>query len=127
MEPLSSLSHMAGAYKSLAFSSTELPRPSDAEAVARVMSVSVKSDANVAESVQPTREAIAEAAQQIQHFVSSMQRQFSFSKDETTGYIRVSVVDPQSGEVIRTLPSEEFIRIARTFEQLGSLLVNQKA
>jgi uncharacterized FlaG/YvyC family protein len=39
----------------------------------------------------------------------------------------VQLVDPASGEVIRTLPSEELLRIARTFEMLGSVMVNQKA
>jgi hypothetical protein len=39
----------------------------------------------------------------------------------------VQIVDPSSGEVIRTLPSEELLRLARTFETLGNVMVNQRA
>jgi flagellar protein FlaG len=63
----------------------------------------------------------------IQHFISSQQRSVRISKDESSGHMVVQLVDPASGEVIRTLPSEELLRIARTFEMLGSVMVNQKA
>ena len=56
-----------------------------------------------------------------------MERQVNVSKDPLTGYIAVQIVNPATGEVIRTLPSDELMRIARSFEQLGSVMVNQKA
>ena len=36
-------------------------------------------------------------------------------------------VDPDTGEVIRTLPSEELLRLARSFEMLGNKMVHQVA
>ena len=39
----------------------------------------------------------------------------------------VQLVDPSSGEVIRTLPSEELLRLSRTFEMLGNKMVDQTA
>jgi len=49
------------------------------------------------------------------------------SKDSVTGYIIVQLIDPATGQLIRTLPSDELLRIARSFEVLGSVMVNQRA
>ena len=48
-------------------------------------------------------------------------------RDGATGYIAVDVIDSQTGQLVRRLPGDEFLRIARTFEQRGSVLVNQRA
>ena len=40
---------------------------------------------------------------------------------------QIKIINPSSGEVIRTLPSEELLRIARSFDQLGNVMVDQKA
>ena len=37
------------------------------------------------------------------------------------------IIDPDTGEVIRTLPSEELLRLARSFEMLGNKMVHQVA
>jgi flagellar protein FlaG len=39
----------------------------------------------------------------------------------------VSVVDPESGEVIRQIPAEEVVAVARTLGQMQGLLINTKA
>lgn len=102
------------------------PVRSDAEVVAKAASTEIKPSA-VNEVTQPTREVVAKAAEQIQSFVQSMGRNLSFSVDSTTGYHIVRVTNPQTGEVVRQLPTEELIRIAQSFEQLNAALVHQKA
>jgi len=102
------------------------PVRSDAEVVAAVASAEIK-PSGVNESTQPTRDVVAQAAQQIQSFVQSMGRNLNFSVDSTTGYHVVRVSNPDTGETIRQLPSEELLRIAQSFERLGSALINQKA
>jgi flagellar protein FlaG len=102
------------------------PVRSDAEVVAIAASTEIKPSA-VNEVTQPTREVVAKAAEQIQDFVQSMGRNLSFSVDSTTGYHIVRVTNPQTGEVVRQLPTEELIRIAKSFEQLNAALVHQKA
>ncbi len=99
---------------------------SDAEIIAVVASAEIK-PSGVNETSQPTREVVAKAAQQIQSFVQSMGRNLNFSVDSTTGYHIVRVTNPETGETIRQLPSEELLRIAQSFEQLNAALVNQKA
>jgi len=98
----------------------------DAEAVAKVANVPLpKSD--VKASSQELKEAAETAIKDIQHFISSQASSVRISKDETSGHMIVQLVDPNSGEVIRTLPSEELLRLARSFEMLGNKMVHQVA
>ena len=127
MNPLSAAAgNVAGTYLSVATVPSPPPR-SDSELVENAASLQVKLETSVQEVTRPNREAVEVAAQQIQHFVQSMQRQVQVAKDNVTGYISVKIINPDTGEVIRTLPSDELLRIARSFEQLGSTMVNQKA
>jgi len=97
----------------------------DAEIVKKVAAVEIK-PSNVQKESQITQEVVAKAATQIQNFVQEMGRNLSFTVDETTGYNVVRVINPETNEVIRQLPSEELLKIARSMEQLNSVLVNQK-
>ena len=99
---------------------------SDAEAVSKVASVPLPKT-NVKESSQELRDAAESAMKDIQHFISSQARSVRISKDPTSGHMIVQLVDPDTGEVIRTLPSEELLRLARSFEMLGNKMVHQVA
>ena len=98
----------------------------DAEAVAKVANVPLpKSD--VKATSQDLKEASETAMKDIQHFISSQASSVRITKDETSGHMVVMLVDPNTGEVIRTLPSEELLRLARSFEMLGNKMVHQTA
>ena len=99
---------------------------SDAKAVSKVASVPLPKT-NVKESSQEVRDAAETAMKDIQHFISSQAHSVRISKDETSGHMIVQLVDPDTGEVIRTLPSEELLRLARSFEMLGNKMVHQVA
>jgi len=86
-------------------SPTETAPISDAEAVSRVASVPLPKT-NVKESSQELKDAADTAMKDIQHFISSQARSVRISKDEISGHMIVQLVDPGTGEVIRTLPSE---------------------
>ncbi len=100
--------------------------PSDAEIVAKVASTEIK-PSNVAETAQAARVAIERAAEQIQSFVQSMGRDLKFSVDGVTGHHVVVVTNPQTGEVVRQMPSPELLKIAQSLPQFNSGLVHQKA
>ena len=102
------------------------PVRTDAEVVAQVANTVIK-PSSVDATSQPTREVVAKAAADIQQFVQSMGRNLSFSVDEVSGYHVVRVVNPNTGELVRQLPSEELLKIARDFERLNSVLVSQRA
>ena len=82
---------------------------------------------DVVKTSEPTREAVAKAADQLQNFVQSMGRNLNFSIDQTTGYHVVRVINPETNEVVRQLPSQELLRLAQTMDSLQNVLVNQKA
>jgi flagellar protein FlaG len=102
-------------------------RSTDAQAVAKVAANPVRPDASAVDEAQPMRDAMAVAQEQIQSFVRDQQRHFKFEFDEASGYVIASVIDPQTGQVIRRLPGDELLRLARTFQQMGNVLVSQRA
>jgi flagellar protein FlaG len=104
----------------------ETAQTSDANVVSKVANVPLPKT-NVRESSQEVRDAAETAMRDIQHFISSQARSVRISKDETSGHMIVQLVDPDTGEVIRTLPSEELLRLARSFEMLGNKMVHQVA
>lgn len=79
------------------------------------------------EVAKPSREAVVEAARHIESFVKSVGRSLDFSVDPTTGDNVLRVLNPENGEVVRQLPAEETLRIARAVDYMQSVLVNQRA
>ncbi|HQR02818.1 MAG: flagellar protein FlaG [Proteobacteria bacterium] len=77
----------------------------------------------------------AQHPQQLQEAVESMRRQvevhvpnsLAFSLDSSTGETIVKITDTQTGAMIRQIPSKEALEIARSIEQMQSLLLPQKA
>ena len=104
----------------------EASQTTDAKAVSKVASVPLPKT-NVKESSQELRDTAEAAMKDIQHFISSQASSVRISKDQTSGHMVVQLVDPGTGEVIRTLPSEELLRLARSFEMLGNKMVHQVA
>jgi flagellar protein FlaG len=99
----------------------------DTAVVAKAIESSKFVPPDVVKASAPTREVVAKAAEQIQSFVKSMGRDLSFSVDQTTGYQVVRVIDPNTGELVRQLPSKELLDIARSMAELHNGLVSQKA
>jgi len=94
--------------------------------VNEIASLEIK-NSDVVQYNKPSADAVAKAAKDIQNFVKDMGRNLNFSVDEVTGYNVVRVVNPETNELIRQLPSEELLKIARSMKDLGNVLVNQKA
>ena len=100
--------------------------PSDAEVVSKAVSTQIK-PSNVAETTQSTRAAIDKAAQELESFVHSMGRNINITVDGNTGYHVVTVTNPETGEVIRQMPSPELLKIAQSLPNFGGLFINHKA
>jgi len=99
---------------------------SDAKGVSKVASEALPPP-NIKDSSHEVRNTAEMAMKDIQHFISSQARTVRISKDDNSGHMVVQLVDPNTGEVIRTLPSEELLRLARSFEMLGNKMVHQVA
>ena len=126
MDPVQNISVNSAAYVPKPMPNEPAPTK-EAEAVSKVASVPVQPQASVKEFSQDVKQAAEKAMLDIEHFISSQARSVRISKDSSSGHMVVQLVDPSSGEVIRTLPSEELLRLARTFETLGNVMVNQRA
>lgn len=126
MDPIPLLSTKQGAY----LPKPTLPGPAvnqDAEAVSKVANAQAQPPASVHEHSQQIEKTSLEVNADIKRFIQANARQVRLSKDDVSGHIVVQLIDPDTGDVIRTLPSEELLRLARSFEMLGSTMVHQKA
>ena len=79
------------------------------------------------QSVQSSREQLKEAVKATNDFVSLVNNAVEFSLDDDTGITVVKVVDKNTKEVVRQIPSEEMLAIAKALDTVQGLLVRQKA
>ncbi len=63
-------------------------------------------------------EALDRAVSRLQEYVQVVRRNLEFSIDETTDRLVVKVVDAETEEVVRQIPSEEALALARRLEEL---------
>ena len=110
----------------VASSAPKVNIPSDAEVVSKVISTQIK-PSGVTEMAQSTRAVIEKAAQELESFVSSMGRSINISVDGNTGYHVVTITNPETGEVIRQMPSPELLKIAQSLPKFDGLFLNRKA
>ena len=69
-------------------------------------------------------QAVAKVKVQIQAISNNS---LDFAIDESSGKTLVRVTDRESGELIRQIPSEEMLEIARSIDRLQGILVKQRA
>ena len=72
-------------------------------------------------------EKLRSAVEKIQEFVSSTASDIRFSIDEDSGQTVVKVIDRETQEVIRQIPSQEMLDLAQALDKLQGLLIKQKA
>ena len=66
---------------------------------------------------------LEKSVSQLNEIVQSVQRDLEFSIDETSGdTVVIKVLDTKTDEVIRQIPSEEVLAIARNIESLKGIL-----
>lgn len=70
---------------------------------------------------------LKKATEQINEFIKSSSRNLQFSVDKGTGRIIVKVVDQESGEIIRQIPPEETLAIAKDLGNPQGVIIRSKA
>ncbi|SFC24745.1 flagellar protein FlaG [Pseudoalteromonas denitrificans] len=65
-------------------------------------------------------------AQQLQDFVSSINKDLRFSVDEESGRDVISVIDKESGDLIRQIPSEEILDLASRISEAAGILIKKE-
>lgn len=81
-----------------------------------------------AASAQPSTEQVRKAVESMKQLVEPMAaNSLQFSVDEDSGKTIVRVLDMETGELIRQIPSKELVEIAKSLDRLQGLLLRQQA
>lgn len=81
-----------------------------------------------AEPQKPSAEQMKQAVDEVRTAVNAMAQNLQFSIDKETGKTIVKVVDASTEEVIRQIPPEEILVIAKAIDGMQQgLLIRQKA
>ncbi len=124
MNPISSVSTSAVSASRAGVRSPALPPASGSPAQAVTQSSSPAAS-GVASAPAPVD--LSKAVEQIQGYLRDSGKNLSVSFDDSADRYVTRVVSSDTGEVVRTIPSEEVLEVARAInEKLGGL-INQRA
>ncbi len=102
---------------------TAAPPPAAAE----TSSVAAADKGVAASEAAQDKDSVHQAVETIQKVVETMTRDLQFSIDEELKRTVIKVVDTNTDEVIRQIPAQEVLDIARSLNKLQGLLVRQTA
>jgi flagellar protein FlaG len=75
----------------------------------------------------PSMAQVKQAVQDINQSMRSLSQGLEFSIDTDSKQTIVKVIDPQTKEVIRQMPSQEALEIAKALDQVLGKLIREKA
>jgi flagellar protein FlaG len=87
----------------------------------------VPAPAQQAAAPKPAADTIKAVAQQLESYLKSVSRALEFRVDATSGRTVVSVVDAETGDLIRQIPGEEVLRLAEMAEDQTIVLLKESA
>jgi len=70
---------------------------------------------------------VSAATRKVEELFQTVRRNLEFREDPSSGRLVVSVIDAESGEIIRQIPPEQMIRMAEHLEQMNGLLLGERA
>lgn len=124
---IQSVSNMASGQSSppVSVASNRDASASAAEAVRTSASAPTAPPAKPADQI--STEQLKEATDRIKAFVQPINSGLEFAIDKDTGRTLVKVIDQQTKEVVRQIPSEEVLNIAKALDKLQGLFIHNKA
>ena len=89
----------------------------------------VQQNANPQEQAQrvPSAGELQKALEEVEKAVAPMAQSLQFSLDKDSGKTVVKVMDTDTNEVIRQIPTEEVLAISKAVDKLKGLLIKQQA
>lgn len=79
----------------------------------------------------PNLEQLTEAVEQLNDHLQTIDRDLQFSIDDASGHTVVKVINSETDEIIRQMPSEEVLRISQSvkeqIENLPGLIIESSA
>lgn len=88
-----------------------------------------RAQAASAPALQPAQDPqrVAQAVAVLNRTMAALSREVEFTSDQQTGHTVVRVLDRETQEVIRQIPSQEVLSITHALDRLQGLLFQQKA
>lgn len=80
-----------------------------------------------ASAAAPSNEDVLKALDEVREAVKPVAQSLHFSLDKDTGRTVVKVMDMETNEMIRQIPSEDILKIAKAIDKLQGLLIKQQA
>jgi flagellar protein FlaG len=97
-------------------------------------SVSAVDTSTAAKQVKPAeqndlenKQQISNAVKEINGFFQAAQRSLQFNVDETSGHMVMQIKDSQTNEVIRQIPSEDVLKLAKRMDEITGVLFKAQA
>ena len=116
---------MANEVKSLQSVSQHVPPPPPVTARSAAASDSGKQVPPTGETeprqAPPSETEVRKAAEMLAEFASSIGRNLRFEVDDDSGMTLIKVIDPETDEVVRQIPSEEAVDRARQVSDGGDM------
>lgn len=75
----------------------------------------------------PKQDDVKHAIEQLNQSVQAIQRDILFTKDRETGMDVIKVIDQKTHEVIRQIPPEEVVNLAKKMDEVRGMLFATKA
>jgi flagellar protein FlaG len=99
--------------------------PGDLEAKAK--QAEEKAKAEKAEQNPPVEDVAQEVAQGLNQLVHELHRELRFSVDHDSGETVIKVVDQETDEVVRQIPSEEVVALRKRLEEAAGVIFKDSA
>ena len=80
-----------------------------------------------AKTAAPTREEVDTAVKKLNESLPGSSQMLQFSVDHDSHEIVVKLIDQNTKEVVRQIPSVEALQIAKSIDKMQGLLIRQKA
>ena len=74
------------------------------------------------QKIEQQRQELKEAVTKLNDYVQSVQRDLNFEIDESSGRVVVTVTDRQTNEIVRQIPDEVTLKLARKLQEDGETL-----
>ena len=76
---------------------------------------------------QPERDELEQSVRELNGLVQKLHRELRFSVDDNSGEVVVSIVDRETNEVVRQIPSEEVLQLRQRLEDSAGAIFSGKA
>ncbi len=106
--------------------SVRAPTSNDAANVEKLVPASTAGVSSPNAGVEQKQQVEA-AVKAVKEFIQPMASNLAFEMDDDSGRTVIKITEASSGELIRQIPSEEMLEIAKALDRLQGLLVKQKA